>query len=158
MSTKQTIYTSPIGDLLIESDGTAITKLIFMDEPVKVKRSADGLLKQAVHQLDKYFKGELKRFHLPLNPAGTDFQRQVWQQLQQIPHGHSTSYQHLATQLGDVKAIRAVGTANGRNPIAIVIPCHRVIGSDGSLTGYAGGLPRKKWLLQHEGVLAKELF
>lgn len=158
MPLHQTTYTTPIGDLLIESDGAAITKLIFVDEPVKVKTSNDALLKQAVYQLDKYFIGELKRFHLPLSPAGTEFQQRVWQQLQQIPFGRSTSYHQLATHLGDVKAIRAVGTANGRNPIAIVIPCHRVIGSDGSLTGYAGGLHRKKWLLQHEGVLARELF
>ncbi|WP_242203414.1 methylated-DNA--[protein]-cysteine S-methyltransferase [Aestuariivivens insulae] len=108
------------------------------------------LLEDCVIQLNEYFEGTRQQFNLKLNPQGTDFQKQVWKALEQIPHGKTTTYLELSKQLGDVKAIRAVANANGKNPIWIVIPCHRVIGSDGSLTGYAGGLHRKQWLLDHE--------
>lgn len=148
---------TPVGWLEISASDKAIVSVRFQDEPDKTK-DKHPLLKHAVHQLSGYFKGDIRRFHLPLDPAGTEFQQSVWQALQTIPYGKSTSYLALSKQLGDEKAIRAVGTANGRNPIAIIIPCHRVIGSDGSLTGYAGGLERKRWLLQHEGILQPELF
>ncbi len=108
------------------------------------------LLQQAAAQLAEYFAGERQTFDLPLAAAGTVFQQQVWQQLRQIPFGQTQSYGELAQQLGNKNAMRAVGAANGRNPIAIIVPCHRVIGADGKLTGYAGGLERKIWLLQHE--------
>ena len=107
-------------------------------------------LKEANLQLSEYFEGKRKEFSFKLNPKGTDFQQKVWQELLKIPFGKTTSYLELSKQLGDVKAIRAVAAANGKNPLWIVVPCHRVIGSDGSLTGYAGGLWRKKWLLEHE--------
>ncbi|PRX48163.1 methylated-DNA-[protein]-cysteine S-methyltransferase [Salegentibacter salegens] len=107
-------------------------------------------LQSAVQQLDDYFKGNLENFNLKLNPKGTDFQQKVWKALSEIPFGKTCSYLELSRKLGDEKAIRAVASANGKNPLWVVIPCHRVIGSDGSLTGYAGGLYRKQWLLNHE--------
>lgn len=108
------------------------------------------LLIETANQLQQYFSGTRQSFDLPLAACGTDFQRQVWTQLTQIPFGHTRSYGELALQLGNKNAMRAVGAANGRNPIAIIVPCHRVIGADGKMTGYAGGLNRKLWLLQHE--------
>lgn len=107
-------------------------------------------LEDCVIQLNEYFEGIRQQFNLKLNPEGTDFQKKVWKALQQIPYGKTLSYLELSKQLGAVKAIRAVANANGKNPLWIIVPCHRVIGSDGSLTGYAGGLHRKKWLLEHE--------
>ena len=105
-------------------------------------------------QLAEYFAGKRRSFSLDLAPAGTEFQLAVWDVLRTIPYGSTISYGEQALRLGDVRKSRAVGAANGRNPISIVVPCHRVIGSDGTLTGYGGGLPRKKWLLEHEGVKA----
>lgn len=116
--------------------------------------ATEPLLTEAANQLRQYFAGERQTFALPLAAAGTLFQQQVWQQLGQIPFGHTQSYGELAQRLGNKNAMRAVGAANGRNPIAIVVPCHRVIGADGKLTGYAGGLDRKIWLLQHEQRVA----
>ena len=116
--------------------------------------ATEPLLTEAVNQLRQYFAGERQTFALPLAAAGTPFQQQVWQQLTQIPFGHTQSYGELAQRLGNKNAMRAVGAANGRNPIAIIVPCHRVIGADGKLTGYAGGLDRKIWLLQHEQRVA----
>ena len=113
-----------------------------------------SLLQQTAEQLRQYFAGERQTFNLPLAAPGTAFQQQVWQQLTRIPFGQTQSYGELAQKLGNKNAMRAVGAANGRNPIAIIVPCHRVIGADGKLTGYAGGLGRKIWLLQHEQRLA----
>jgi methylated-DNA-[protein]-cysteine S-methyltransferase len=110
------------------------------------------LIAQCIAQLEAYFAGQLKQFNLPLAPQGTPFQQRVLQLLQQVPYGHTDTYGNLAKQLGDVKTARAVGTANGSNPIAIIIPCHRVIGANGSLTGYAGGLERKTSLLRLENA------
>jgi methylated-DNA-[protein]-cysteine S-methyltransferase len=110
------------------------------------------LLEQAAEELDAYFAGRRQRFQVPLAPEGTPFQRQVWAALTTIPFGATWSYAKLARTVGRPAAVRAVGAANGRNPIALFVPCHRVIGADGSLTGYGGGLPRKRWLLAHEGV------
>jgi methylated-DNA-[protein]-cysteine S-methyltransferase len=107
---------------------------------------------QAIQQLHEYFAGTRRTFSLPLAPAGTAFQQRIWQALQHIPYGQTTTYQDLATQLGQPTASRAVGSANGRNPIAIIVPCHRVIGRDGRLRGYAGGIHIKQQLLQHEGA------
>jgi methylated-DNA-[protein]-cysteine S-methyltransferase len=107
-------------------------------------------------QLTEYFKGTRTEFSLKLAPQGTDFQKRVWKQLQEIPFGKTTSYQKMANELGDPKVIRAAASANGKNPISIIIPCHRVIGSDGSLTGYASGLHRKKWLLDHENPVKQQ--
>jgi methylated-DNA-[protein]-cysteine S-methyltransferase len=108
------------------------------------------VLKTAREQLRQYFAGELTEFTIPLNMQGTEFQKRVWTLLCEIPHGATWSYGEMAKRLGNPGASRAVGLANGQNPISIIVPCHRVIGSDGSLTGYGGGLPRKKWLLEHE--------
>ena len=113
-------------------------------------------LRDAVSQLREYFNGERTVFNLKLNLIGTDFQKRVWQALLDIPYAKTTSYLQLSKTLGDVKAIRAVAAANGKNPLWIVVPCHRVIGSDGSLTGYAGGLHRKKWLLEHESPVKQQ--
>ena len=120
-----------------------------MDEGV-VSKKIPIQLKEAVSQLNQYFEGKRLDFSLKINPKGTDFQKRVWQELCSIPFGKTVSYMDITKKLGDVKAIRAVASANGKNPLWIVVPCHRVIGTDGSLTGYAGGLWRKKWLLEHE--------
>lgn len=144
---------SALGNILLSSSGDFITRIHFAgDEEIEISQSTHPVLLEAEKQLEKYFSGELKEFTIPLAPAGTVFQQKVWQLLLQIPFGVTCSYQELALRYGDLLSIRAIASANGKNPLAIVIPCHRVIGSDGSLTGYAGGLDRKKWLLAHEGV------
>jgi methylated-DNA-[protein]-cysteine S-methyltransferase len=119
-------------------------------QTVPLLRETAPLLRETAHQLQQYFAGERRSFDVPLAAHGTAFAQQVWAQLRQIPWGHTCSYGELARQLGNKNAMRAVGAANGRNPIAIIVPCHRVIGADGRMTGYAGGLNRKLWLLQHE--------
>jgi methylated-DNA-[protein]-cysteine S-methyltransferase len=144
---------SPIGSLLLVSDGEALTAVEMEPHNAEVAAGArpdNGPLRAVIEQLAAYFAGERTDFDLPLKAHGTEFQRQVWQGLLTIPYGHTTSYGALAAELGNPTASRAVGLANGRNPIAVIIPCHRVIGSDGSLTGYGGGLDRKRWLLGHE--------
>lgn len=148
------MYSSPIGELLIVADKQSITHIRYIDETeVKpVQTHSSSVIKKCINQLNRYFDGTLKVFDLPLNPEGTDFQKQVWNQLIQIPYGKMISYMQLSMQIGNPKAIRAVGTANGSNPIPIIIPCHRVIGSNGTLTGYSGGIWRKKWLIEHEAM------
>jgi methylated-DNA-[protein]-cysteine S-methyltransferase len=151
---------SPIGRLLLTSDATALTGL-YMEVSgkaggpvlgVDARADADaGVLPAAVRQLAEYFAGQRRHFDLPLALRGTPFQEQVWQALTEIPYGATWSYGQLAERIGNPRAVRAVGLANGRNPISILVPCHRVIGADGSLTGYGGGLERKRWLLAHEG-------
>ncbi|MFZ0491112.1 MAG: methylated-DNA--[protein]-cysteine S-methyltransferase [Salegentibacter sp.] len=131
-------------------DENGISEVKITDAEAGSSEEVPELLQPAVHQLSAYFGGNLKEFDLKLNPAGTDFQKKVWAALLNIPYGTTTSYLELSKKLGDVKAIRAVAAANGKNPLWVIVPCHRVIGSDGSLTGYAGGLARKKWLLEHE--------
>lgn len=145
---------TPIGHLRIIANEAYITQIQFSKEYFKVDLMPDHL-KTCVLQLDEYFKGERKIFTVPVNPDGTEFQGRVWNNLMKIPYGKTISYIELARQLGDEKTVRAVGTANGQNPIPIIIPCHRVIGNDGSLTGYAGGLLKKQWLLEHEGAIAQ---
>jgi methylated-DNA-[protein]-cysteine S-methyltransferase len=115
-----------------------------------------GEIESTVKQFEEYFEGKRTQFDLKLAPEGTEFQKKVWKQLQEIQFGKTLTYQQMANQLGNPKVIRAAASANGRNPISIVIPCHRVIGSDGSLTGYAGGLHRKKWLLEHESPVKQQ--
>lgn len=147
---------SPIGRLMISSNGTALTGL-YMGAP-STSPGVDGWredpaaspLREAARQLEEYFSGKRRQFDLPLHMHGTDFQRQVWNALTEIPFGETRTYGELARQIGNPAACRAVGLANGRNPIAVIVPCHRVIGADGSLTGFGGGLPRKAWLLRHE--------
>lgn len=140
---------SPLGITKIVGDVNGISEISISDEG-EVSVSIPKELEQAVIQLQEYFEGKRTHFNLKLNPKGTEFQQRVWQELLNIPFGKTLSYLELSKKLGDVKAIRAVAAANGKNPLWIVVPCHRVIGTDGSLTGYAGGLGRKKWLLEHE--------
>ncbi|KAF2518926.1 methylated-DNA--[protein]-cysteine S-methyltransferase [Flavobacterium salilacus subsp. salilacus] len=147
---KQAYIKTPLGITAIEGDNDGISKITVLDENVTISDTIHTELQEAVNQLEEYFSGSRNHFTFKINPQGTDFQKKVWNALLQIPYSKTTSYQQLSIQLGDVKAIRAVASANGKNPLWIVVPCHRVIGSDGSLTGYAGGLWRKKWLLEHE--------
>ena len=140
---------TPVGLLEISADDTSITSVYFANEKTK-KENPSSLTNLCTRQLKYFFDGKRNDFTLPLRPAGTTFQIQVWNELQKIPFGRTISYMELARRLGDEKKIRAAGTANGRNPIPIIIPCHRVIGSDGSLVGYGGGLDKKKWLLEFE--------
>lgn len=140
---------SPLGITKIVGDENGISEISVTSEG-DVSTTIPSELQEAVSQLADYFDGKRKDFNFKLNPKGTDFQQKVWQELLNIPFGKTISYLDLSKKLGDVKAIRAVASANGKNPLWIVVPCHRVIGTDGSLTGYAGGLWRKKWLLEHE--------
>ncbi len=152
---------SPIGRLLLQTDGVSLTGL-YMDVPGRPVQGMNdwqedanaGPLAEAVRQLGEYFAGNRREFDLPLRMHGTEFQRCVWRALNEIPYGETWSYGELAKRIGNPNASRAVGLANGRNPISILVPCHRVIGADGSLTGYGGGLQRKQWLLAHEGLHA----
>ncbi|MBP6625035.1 MAG: methylated-DNA--[protein]-cysteine S-methyltransferase [Chitinophagaceae bacterium] len=144
---------SPLGDLQITTYKQSLISLHFLDSQDALPIIC-GYGKLVIDQLKEYFDGERQHFELNLNPKGTSFQRIIWDLLCKIDYGTTLSYAALAKQYGDIKAIRAIGTTNGKNPIAIIIPCHRVIGSDGSLTGYAGGLDRKRWLLNHEARLS----
>jgi methylated-DNA-[protein]-cysteine S-methyltransferase len=140
---------TPLGMATITGNENGISVIAIADDGV-VSEAIPLVLQEVVTQLNDYFEGKRTEFDVLLNPQGTDFQKKVWNGLLQIPHGKTMSYLELSKQLGDVKAIRAVASANGKNPLWIIIPCHRVIGTDGSLTGYAGGLWRKKWLLELE--------
>lgn len=149
-------FTSPLGDIELRYDDNYFYAFHFCEEGFVKKEEgpASGLLKSARMQLEQYFSGDLSTFNLPLGMRGTDFQQKVWAELCNIPFGKTISYLQLARQLGDEKSIRAAASANGRNPFAIIVPCHRVIGTDGSLTGYAGELWRKQWLLDHEAKVS----
>lgn len=149
-------YTSPIGEYKITSRDEAITAVELLRED-KVEEVITPVIEQCKEELDEYFSKGRKFFTVPLNPQSTSFQNKVWTALQEIPFGTTISYTELSQRIGDLKAIRAVGLANGQNPIAIIIPCHRVIGKDGNLVGYAGGLDKKEWLLEHEGIISKQL-
>ena len=149
------ILQTPLGTAIIEGDEKGISSLFLSDEKPTDQNPPDELA-EAIQQLKEYFKGQRKEFDLKLNPSGTTFQKQVWKSLQKIPFGKTCSYLQLARELGDPKAVRAVAAANGKNPLWILVPCHRIIGSDGSLTGYAGGLWRKKWLLEHEQLSVQQ--
>lgn len=140
---------TPLGTAHITGDAKGIIEIRVSDEIVS-DQTIPNVLAPACEQLLEYFEGSRKTFEIQLQPTGTPFQQKVWDALSQIPYGNRISYLDLAKKLGDPKAVRAVAGANARNPIWIVIPCHRVVGTDGSLTGYAGGLYRKKWLLNHE--------
>ncbi|WP_235811007.1 methylated-DNA--[protein]-cysteine S-methyltransferase [Aequorivita aquimaris] len=145
---------TPIGILMLSfNEKFELVSAIFPKDEITLP-VANGLgsvkIQRVKKQFEEYFNGTRKTFDIPLSPEGTEFQKKVWTELLNIPYGETTTYQQMANKLGDPKVIRAAASANGKNPISIVIPCHRVIGSDGSLTGYAGGLHRKKWLLEHE--------
>jgi len=155
VTTWTTTIDSPVGPLLLTSDGTSLTRVLFDAEPdPEWSTEPCALLDEAVRQLEEYFAGERTEFSLELAPAGTEFQRRVWGMLREIPYGETTTYGTLANRLGNPRTVRAVGLANGRNPIAVIIPCHRVIGADGSLVGFGGGLDRKRALLDHETEVA----
>lgn len=141
---------TPLGIAKIMGNEDGLNALTILSDETTVSNIIPDVLQDCVFQLQEYFNGERQEFNLQLNPEGTEFQKRVWELLSEIPYGKTISYLELSKRLGDVKAIRAVASANGKNPFWIVVPCHRVIGSDGSLTGYAGGVHRKKWLLEHE--------
>ncbi|CCG52068.1 Methylated-DNA--[protein]-cysteine S-methyltransferase [Flavobacterium indicum GPTSA100-9 = DSM 17447] len=151
------IINSPLGFTLIEGDELGISKISVTSNEEELSTIIPDALTTAVTQLEEYFLGKRTHFDFKLNPSGTEFQKKVWKELLKIPFGKTVSYQEITNQLGDPKAIRAVANANGKNPLWIVVPCHRVIGSDGSLTGYAGGLWRKKWLLDHENPVKQQV-
>jgi methylated-DNA-[protein]-cysteine S-methyltransferase len=146
---------TPIGYAALKGDENGLASITVFDgeKPTDI---VPEVLEDAVYQFVEYFEGKRKEFHLKLNPQGTDFQKRVWNALLEIPYGKTTSYLELSKTLGDVKAIRAVAAANGKNPLWIIVPCHRVIGSNGDLTGYAGGLHRKKWLIAHESPVKQQ--
>ncbi|MGB3606214.1 methylated-DNA--[protein]-cysteine S-methyltransferase [Psychroserpens sp.] len=141
---------TPLGIAKIIGDDEGIAAVSVLNSEEKETDIIPTVLEDCVIQLREYFEGARETFDLTLNAQGTDFQKRIWQLLLEIPYGKTESYLQLSKRLGDIKAIRAVANANGKNPLWIIIPCHRVIGSDGSLTGYAGGLHRKQWLLEHE--------
>ena len=144
------IVKTPLGFAKLEGDEHGLSSLTVLNNDITISNIIPEILEDGVRQLEEYFNGERTDFSLNLNPQGTDFQKRVWNALLAIPYGKTSSYLQLSKDLGDVKAIRAVANANGKNPLWIIVPCHRVIGSDGSLTGYAGGLHRKQWLIEHE--------
>lgn len=147
---EECIINSPLGFTKITGDADGISSVTVLNSEEKITDIIPVILEDCVIQLNEYFEGSRMQFDLKLNPQGTDFQKNIWKHLEDIPYGKTTTYLELSKEYGDVKAIRAVANANGKNPLWIIVPCHRVIGSDGSLTGYAGGLHRKQWLLEHE--------
>ncbi len=148
-------YVSPIGSLEITWTNKGVKSLRFVEKKFKTDYSIPAPMKECLFQLDEYFKGKRKTFKVKLHPQGTEFQKKVWKQLMRIPYAKTLSYKEVARAIGNEKAVRAVGGANGRNQVGIVIPCHRVIAHDGTLGGYGGGLWRKEWLLNHEKKFAK---
>lgn len=157
MNTAFTIcWNSPLGVMEIRSNGEAITAVSIgkgeLEDTIDDFSAFPKVIAHCISELEAYFRGELIRFTVPLAPEGTEFRKKVWSALCEIPYGTTCSYGELAVQMGNPRACRAVGGANNHNPILIIIPCHRVIGADGSLIGYAAGLPVKEWLLRHEGV------
>ena len=152
-----TYYESPVGLLKIGGTDNFIAEIIFIDNEDEMVHGEPGIsdiIHQCTEELIEYFAGRRKSFSVPVHQEGTEFQKRVWSELLEIPFGKTVSYLDIAKRLGDPKVIRAAASANGRNNISIIVPCHRVIGSDKSLTGYSGGLWRKKWLLQHEFRIA----
>lgn len=152
---------SPIGELRLFSDGAALIEIAFESGPARAERGRVrpdpelAVLRDTAEQLAAYFVGDLLRFDLPRAAAGTDFQRRVWDALCEVPLGETQSYAEIAHRIGSPRAARAVGAANGRNPIPVVVPCHRIVGTGGALVGYAGGLDRKRFLLEHERKISR---
>lgn len=151
-------YDSPVGLIKVTGNEQGVASVLFIETSSSIDPAGPvhPSLEDCINQLHEYFGGKRKEFTLKLNPQGTEFQEKVWKRLLDIPYGKTASYLDIALKVADKNATRAVGSANGQNKIAIIIPCHRVIGSGGQLTGYAGGMWRKKWLLVHEGVLAPD--
>jgi len=150
MKIYKTYYQSPIGVVEIVGSREHIVAVNFVDQARPGDDDLPACIQECVNQIDEYFKGNLKKFSLKLQMQGTDFQKTVWRRLTKVAYGQTASYGEIAAAIGKPSASRAVGRANGSNPIAIIVPCHRIIGTDGSLTGYGGGLWRKEWLLRHE--------
>ncbi|WP_445012710.1 methylated-DNA--[protein]-cysteine S-methyltransferase [Aquimarina penaris] len=148
---------TPLGIATISGDENGITSVSVTQESTnEPSKEIHPYLQETITQLKEYFDGQRTVFDLKLNPSGTEFQKKVWEELLKIPFGKTATYLDMAKRLGDPKCIRAAASANGKNPLWIIVPCHRVIGSDGSLTGYAGGLWRKKWLLDHENPVKQQ--
>jgi methylated-DNA-[protein]-cysteine S-methyltransferase len=143
-------YSSPIGLIEVTGNEEGIISVLFIDAKKKSPTTIHPCLKECIYQLDEYFKGIRKEFGVKINPKGTSFQQKVWDKLLTVPFGKTASYLEISKMIGDAKATRAVGNANGSNPISIIVPCHRVIGVNGKLVGYGGGIKRKEWLLDHE--------
>jgi methylated-DNA-[protein]-cysteine S-methyltransferase len=154
--TGRAYYHSPVGLLMIESEDQRITVVSFQKEE-NSEQSMTPIIEQCIAELDEYFFKGRKFFSVDLLLRGTEFQVKVWNELVNIPYGRTNSYLDVALRLGDINLVRAVGIANGENPIAIIVPCHRVIGKNGGLVGYGGGLEKKEWLLQHEGAFSEQL-
>ena len=146
---------TPIGFAELKGDENGLSSVSVLNDKKPIGIIPE-VLEEAAYQFQEYFDGKREHFTIRLNPDGTEFQKKVWNALTEIPYGKTVSYMELTKKLGDVKAIRAVAAANGKNPLWIVVPCHRVIGSNGDLTGYAGGLHRKKWLLEHESPVKQQ--
>lgn len=158
MSAKFVSYLkSPIGELKLKADENSVNSILFVfDDTVMEAENCNEVLEICKKQLNEYFSGERKEFDVSISQEGTEFQQRVWEELGKIPHGRTLSYNYIAERVGGKNMMRAVGSANGKNQISIIVPCHRVIGSDGSLTGYAGGMWRKEWLLKHEDKYSNE--
>jgi methylated-DNA-[protein]-cysteine S-methyltransferase len=152
MTIYKTYYESPIGWVEISSTEQEISEILFVEQSGDISSEIPPVLANYRAQIEEYFNKQRQQFSVALAPQGTAFQKQVWSELQNIPYGQTRSYLEISTAINNPKAVRAVGQANGRNPISIIVPCHRVIGNDGDLVGYGGGLWRKKWLLEHEGI------
>lgn len=150
----KTYFDSKIGWLLLTASNDALQSIRFLEtEPNIYNNTANKITKRVIGELNSYFNGTRNQFSIKLEPEGSDFQKSVWKQLLQIPYGQTITYGELAEKMGDPNKVRAVGRANAQNPIPIIIPCHRVIGADNKLVGYAGGISRKRFLLKHEGAL-----
>ncbi len=158
MNRYKAFYQSPLGAIEIVGTQDSILTLEFVGKEQVDDGDLPFCLKDGLNQIDEYFSGKRKVFSLKLDPSGTKFQKSVWRQLEKIPYGAVVSYGRIAGIIGKPEASRAVGNANGRNPIPIIIPCHRVVGSDGRLTGYGGGLWRKEWLIKHEKDFSTQIF
>lgn len=156
MEEEQAFIKLALGAIVIVGCAKGVSKITITDVEIELSTNIPNNLRDAVQQLKDYFEGKRTYFDFKIHLKGTAFQNKVWKELQKIPFGKTVSYHQLSIRLGDAKAIRAVANANGKNPLWIVVPCHRVIGSDGSLTGYAGGLWRKKWLLDHENPVKQQ--
>ena len=158
MTGKYTTYLkSPIGQMIITANSNAVTSIFFVfDDTEMPPENSNGVLEMCKQQLNEYFAGKRKVFDVSILQDGTEFQKKVWDELYKIPYGKTVSYNYIAERVGGKNMMRAVGSANGKNKISIIVPCHRVIGSDGSLTGYAGGMWRKEWLLKHEDKYSSE--
>ena len=153
MKTYATCYQSEIGPFAIVGNQKGILTIKFNKKPSKIDHNLPACMRECLRQMDEYFKGRRKKFSVPLQLEGTDFQKAVWRQLKKIPFGRTASYGDVARAIDRPRAFRAVGNANNKNPIPVIIPCHRVIGSDGKLVGFGGGIWRKEWLLDHEKAL-----